>query len=106
MALLIVIVGVASTLLMGYVQCLIGSDQKLLDNYEIEWLGEDSKLRLRHAARIRDRARETKYRLRWRDHLVLLLTPTKLWIITLLSLSAAGIYLLVWTVMHFYHHFW
>lgn len=101
LAVLIVVVGVAAALLMARVQCLIAIDQALLDKYGKILLGNDSNLLLHHAQRVKLRAKETKYTIPRRTRLLLKVTPTPimLWIITLLALSGAGIYLL-WA-LHF-----
>lgn len=101
LAVLIVVVGVAAALLMARVQCLIAIDQALLDKYGKILLGNDSELLLHHAQRVKLRARETKYSIPRPSRLLLKVTPTPimLWIITLLALSGAGIYLL-WA-LHF-----
>ncbi len=101
LAVLIVVVGVAAALLMARVQCLISIDQALLDKYGQILLGNNSDLLLHHAQRVKHRAKKTGYTIPWRTKLLNLVTPTPimLWIITLLALSGAGIYLL-WA-LHF-----
>jgi hypothetical protein len=101
LAALIFIVGVAASLLMARVQCLIKIDQTLLDEYGQNLIGRNSNLLLLHAANVRRRAAGVNYAIPKRTRLLLRLTPTPtgLWILTLLALSAAGIYLLVW-VLH------
>jgi len=100
LAALLVIVGIAAALLMARVQCLISIDQKLLDKYGNDLLGGSSEYLLRHAARIKERATGAEYNIPWRAKLLLRTpTPTMLWIITLLALSAAGIYMLLWTLL-------
>jgi Lsr2 len=61
MAFLIVIVGAAAALLMGYVQHLIIIDQKLLDKYGFIFLRKHPELQLLHSGPIKARAAGAEY---------------------------------------------
>ena len=104
LASLIFLVGAAAALLMARVQCLIGIDQTLLDRYAEKFINKDIEPEYlpHHAVHTKKRADAVGRRIPVRTNLLLHTTPTPtvLWILTLLALSAAGIYLLVSTLQN------